>query len=93
MNKGTLRSQIVSPLNVGEEYLSLEDISNFSGWNWKSLSFAFPKQLALEMKATPLPFSNQGVDRLSWISSPNGDYNLKEAYRLENWAESNSVGE
>ncbi|KAL0015031.1 hypothetical protein SO802_002100 [Lithocarpus litseifolius] len=39
------------------------------------------------MKATPLPSSNQGADRLSWFSSPNGDFKLKEAYRLANWVE------
>ena len=65
MNKGTLRSQIEGPLNKGEENLNLRDISNFSGWNWGSLSFTFPKSLTLEMKATPLPLSNQGEDRLS----------------------------
>ena len=65
MNKGNLRSQIEGPLNKGEKNLNLRDISNFSGWNWGSLSFTFPKSLTLEMKATPLPFSNQGEDRLS----------------------------
>lgn len=91
MNKGTLRSQIEGPLNKGEENLSLREISNFSGWNWGNLSFAFPKSLALEMKATPLPFSNQGEDRLSWFSSPNGDFKLKEAYRLANKGDNNMV--
>lgn len=84
MDKGTLRSQIEGPLNKGEENLILRDFANFSGWKWGNLSFAFPKPLALEMKATPLPFSNHGEDRLSWHSSPNGDFNLKEAYRLAN---------
>ena len=91
MNKGTLRSQIEGPLNKGEENLSLREISNFSGWNWGNLSFAFPKSLALEMKATPLPFSNQGEDRLSRFSSPNGDFKLKEAYRLDNKGDNNMV--
>ena len=91
MNKGTLRSQIEGPLNKGEENLSLREISNFSGWNWGNISFAFPKSLALEMKAIPLPFSNQGEDRLSWFSSPNGDFKLKEAYRLANKGDNNMV--
>ena len=91
MNKGTLRSQIQGPLNKGEEKLTLRDISYYLGWNWESLSFAFPKSLAFEMKATPLPFSNQGEDRLSWYSSPNGDFKLKEAYRLANWVDNNTA--
>lgn len=70
----------------------LKDISGFFGWNWEGLSFEIPSCIQLEMKATPCPFSNQGGDRLSWFSSPNGEFNLKEAYRLANWEDSNEVG-
>ena len=58
----------------------VKDISGFFGWNWEGLSFEFPSYIKLEMKATPLPFSNQSGDRLSWFSSPSGDFKLKEAY-------------
>ena len=44
------------------------------------------------MKATSLPFSNQGEDWLSWYSSPNGEFKLKEAYRLANWVDNNTTG-
>ena len=79
MNKGTLRSLIAGPLNKGEENLRLKDISNFFCWNWDGLSFEFTKSLLLKMKATSLPFSNQGKDRISWYSSPNGEFRLNEA--------------
>lgn len=52
-------------LNKGEENLKLKDVTSFYGWNWEGLSFDFPNSLLLEMKATPLPFSNQGEN---WIS-------------------------
>ena len=34
------------------------------------------------MKATPLPFSNQGNDRISWHYLPSGEFKLKDAYWL-----------
>lgn len=52
-------------LNKGEENLKLKDVTSFYGWNWEGLSFDFPNSLLLEMKATRLPFSNQGEN---WIS-------------------------
>lgn len=92
LNIGTLRSLISGPLNKGEENRMLKDISGFFGWNWESLSFEFPSCIQLEMKATPFPFSTQGGDRLSWFSSPNGAFNLKEAYCLANWEDSIEAG-
>lgn len=74
LNMGTLRSLISGPLNRGEEFLLLKDISGFFGWNWEGLSFVIPATLQLEIKATPLPLSSQGGNRLSLFSSPNGDF-------------------
>lgn len=65
LNIGLLWSLISDPLKKGEENLMLKDISSFFGWNWEGLSFELPTSIQLEMKATPLPFSNQGGDRLS----------------------------
>ena len=56
------------------------------------LSF-FTKPLLLEIKATPFPFSNQRDDRISWYSSPNGDFKLKEAYRLANGVDRSLAGQ
>ncbi|KAK7836294.1 putative ribonuclease h protein [Quercus suber] len=38
----------------------------------------------LDKKATPIPFSNQREDRLSWGLSPSGDFKLKDAYHIAN---------
>ena len=70
----------------------LKDFFGFCGWNWEELSFEFPAHIQLDIKATPLPFSNQGGDRLSWFSSPNGEFKLKEAYRLANWEANKEIG-
>ncbi|KAK7836091.1 gata transcription factor 5 [Quercus suber] len=45
------------------------------------------------MKATPLPFSNQGEDQIFWYSSPNGEFKPKEAYHLANWDDNNKTGQ
>ena len=65
LDTGTLRSRICGPLNKGEEDIRLKDVASFFGWNWMGLSFDFPKSILLDMKATPIPFSNQREDKLS----------------------------
>ena len=60
----------------------LKDVVSFSGWNWLNWSFVFPERLMLEMKATPVSFSTQISNRITWSSSPSGNFELKEAYRL-----------
>ena len=42
MDKGTLRNQIVGPLNREEDGLLLKDVVNYLGWNWQNLSFSLP---------------------------------------------------
>ncbi|KAL4627044.1 hypothetical protein ACB092_05G139400 [Castanea dentata] len=82
VSKGTLKSLIEGPLKRREDLLLLRDLVGFNGWNWHALSFPIPKHLALEIKATPLPFSSSCEDRISWIFSTNGDFDLKEAYKI-----------
>ena len=82
LNRGPLRSLISGPLNKGEETIKLVDVGSFFGWNLERISFSFPKQIVLEMKATTFPLLNCGVDRICWQSSPNGDFYFKDAYRL-----------
>ena len=77
-----MRNLIEGPLNRGEDQFLLKDIVGFNGWNWDALSFSFLKKLALDIKATPLPFSSSYEDKFSWISFTNGEFKLKEAYRI-----------
>ena len=82
MDKGSLRSLIAGPLNRGEEGMLLREVVNLSGWNWQKISFSLPRKLTLEMKATPVSMSTSNSDCISWASSPNGLFDLKEAYKL-----------
>ena len=82
LNRSPLQSLIPGPLNKGEENIKLVDVGNYFGWNLEHISFSFPKQIILEMKATPFPLINCGVDRICWQSSPSGDFKFKDAYHL-----------
>lgn len=46
------------------------------------LSFALPPTICQKIKATPFPLAANSMDRITWASSPNGDFELKEAYKL-----------
>ena len=42
----------------------------------------FLERLMLEMKATPVSFFAHKYDCITWSSSPSGNFEMKEAYRL-----------
>ena len=60
----------------------MKDVAGFSGWSWRGCSFSFPDRLISEIKATPISFYARNADRINWSSSPNGNFKLKEAYKL-----------
>ena len=82
LDKGELRSLIEGPLSRGEEHIQLKNVVSFSGWDWQGCTFNLPKQLLLEVKATPISFSAQNLDQITWSSNPSGNFELKEAYKL-----------
>lgn len=82
MSEGPLRSLIVGPLNKEEKALLLKDFIQHNHWNWGSISFVIPPNLLMKIKVTPTPLFADGKDRISWASSPSGEFKLKEAYRL-----------
>ena len=45
-------------------------------------SASSPPNLLLKIKATATPLFANGKDRISWASSPSGEFELKEVYRL-----------
>ena len=60
----------------------LRDITQNNFWNLGCLSFVLPLSLGQKIKSTPIPMSATRVDRISWSSSPNGEFKIKEAYKL-----------
>lgn len=69
-----MKSLIQGPLKWEEESLLLRDVITPFGCNWESIFFVIPKSLSLVIKATPLPLTNEGADRLSWSSSSSGSF-------------------
>ncbi|KAK9984142.1 hypothetical protein SO802_033667 [Lithocarpus litseifolius] len=82
LDRGPLRSLIAGPLNRGEDQIALKDVTGFSGWSWHGCSFSFPDRLISEIKVTFISFYAQNADRITWSSSPSGNFELKEAYKL-----------
>ena len=60
----------------------MKDVAGFSGWSWRGCSFSFPDRLTSEIKATSISFYARNADRITWSSSPSGNFELKEAYKL-----------
>ena len=71
LNDGALRGLIAGPFQRGEDSLLLKDVYQAGFWNLEALSFPIPFTMAAA-----------SMDWLSWCSSPNGDFDLKEAYKL-----------
>lgn len=83
---------ILGPLNKGEDSLLLRDVIHCYSCNWDAISFSFPKNLLLKIKAMPFLMSTSCPDHISWSSSPSGSSELKEAYRLANVANEPILG-
>ena len=79
---GPLRNIIHGPLNRGEDCLLLKDACSQQSWHREVISFQLPPNLLLRIKAFPFPIHASGTNRISWASSPNGELELKDAYRL-----------
>ena len=77
-----MRSLIVDLFQREEESLLLKDIIQLRFWNLGGLYFVLPSTLSQKIKVTHFPLAATSVDHISWASSPNGDFDLKEAYNL-----------
>lgn len=82
LSDGPIRSLTAGPFQRNEDTILLRDITQNNFWNLGCLSFVLPLSLGQKIKATPIPMSATGVDKISWSSSPNGEFELKEAYKL-----------
>ena len=60
----------------------MKDMTGFSGCDWQGCSFSFPERLLSKIKATPITFSVLNSDHIIWSSSPSGNFDMKEAYKL-----------
>ncbi|KAK7840309.1 hypothetical protein CFP56_016815, partial [Quercus suber] len=82
LDKGTLRSLVHGPLQREEEYLRIKDMVSTAGWDWSKCSFPIPRHILMDIKAAPIPRLANIEDRMAWISSPNGDFDSKDALNV-----------
>ena len=77
-----LRNIIHGALNRGEYCLLLKDVCSLQNWHREVISFQLPPNLLSRIKATPFSIHASGTNRISWATSPSGEFELKDAYRL-----------
>ena len=77
-----LRNIIHGPLNWGGDFLLLKDVCSLQNWHREVISFQLPPNLLSRIKATSFPIHANGIDHISWASSPSREFELKDAYRL-----------
>ena len=53
-----------------------------NSWNLGNISFTFPYSLRQRIRATPIPMVVASVDHISWCSSLDREFDLKEAYNM-----------
>ena len=82
MGAGTVRELVEGPLNRGEELLTIKDLTVDEGWTLASLSFNFPSSLLRNILSTLLRRFAAKEDQRSWISSPIGGFDPKNAYLI-----------
>ena len=78
LSDGLIRSLIAGPLQRNDDSILLRNVTRHNFWNFGGLSFVFPTSLSQKIKATPIPIVASGVDQISWASSPNEEFDLKE---------------
>lgn len=82
MSDGMVGELVEGPLNRREDSLTIKDVMVDGGWNLATLSFNFPNSVLRNILFTPLHRFSVNEDQKSWISSPNGGFNPKNAYLL-----------
>ncbi|KAL0016453.1 hypothetical protein SO802_003522 [Lithocarpus litseifolius] len=51
------------------------------GWNWARIPFELPLCCKKEIQATPFALTGTSQDRLIWMGSRDGEFDLRGAYR------------
>ena len=62
--------------------LEVKDALTDSGWDWGRIPFALPLDIKNLILATPVSITSRGIDRLVWVGSTRGGFDVKSAYKL-----------
>lgn len=73
---------MIGPLSQEDLNMKIRDIFKDNMWDWSCLDFDLPQNVKLIIQATPLALATVGKDRLAWLESPQGNFDLKSAYKM-----------
>ena len=81
LNQGSVRHLIQGPLPLASEEDKVKDLVTSVGWNWERIPFELPLCCKKEIQATPFTRTGPSQDRLIWMGSRDGEFDIKSAYR------------
>ena len=79
---GPLRQAIQGPLTREAMDLRVRDVVSVGGWDWTKIPFVFSDPTKLELQAIPVVLASRGGDKLTWIDSEHGTFNIGSTYKL-----------
>lgn len=81
-NGGTLRELRKGPITQEASLLEVKDIVLDMSWDWEKIPFEIPLEIKRMIQAFPMTIMGRGIDKLAWVGSPQGTFDLKSAYRI-----------
>ena len=81
-SQGPLRQVVQGPLPLESEKMKIRDVVDESGWKWDLIPFDLPLNYRKEIQAIPFALTTRSQDRLVWVGTKHGDFDLHSAYRL-----------
>ena len=63
-------------------HLEVKDAIINSRWDWDWIPFVLPVDIRDLIQAIPMSITSKGSDRLAWMGSAKGGFDVKSAYSL-----------
>ena len=73
---------IQDPLTREATHLKVKDAIIDSGWDWDRIPFVLPADIRDLIQAIPMSITSKGSDRLAWMGSAKGGFDVKSACSL-----------
>lgn len=80
--EGPICQMIQGPLSLEDQQLRIHDILKDGTQDWGCLSLEIPQNIKYIIQATPCALASIGWDRLAWVASAQGNFNLKSTYKF-----------
>ena len=80
--EGSVRQMIQGPLSLADQHLRIKDILKDGFWDWDCLSCEILQHIKYIIQATLYALTSTGGDRLAWVASNQGNFDLGSAYKI-----------